>query len=394
MRSVHHRVSLTITLVLLLSMMALAMPALADGPLYKPAERVGISFLTRIETPSGFISQSIGEYSLADLKPGWYSDWAYRAAPEMPADMQSGELRPDYAQLIRVSNHQWPPDWGMVQNAVELNTGALWMIGNEPECPNQDAVTPAVYAERYREAYMRIKGWDPTARVANGAIVEVTKLRLEWLDRARAAYMSAYSETMPVDVWNIHIQILSEGSDDDPKAGAGYPVFDPQAPPATWTPREFDLRANASLQVFKTMVYDFRDWMAVVGEQDKELIISEMGVLFPSEYLVPEGFQGDPQLGGDLIVEQFMIDAFDWMYTETDDYVGCSDDEYRLVQRYLWYSLSDFFFWRPDGSASGFNGSLYDYQTKLPARFGRRLIAYQNRFERTHKVVLPFVKNR
>ena len=48
-------------------------PVLADGPLYTPAERLGVSFLIRLETPDGWINQSIATYDLAALSPGWYT---------------------------------------------------------------------------------------------------------------------------------------------------------------------------------------------------------------------------------------------------------------------------------------------------------------------------------
>lgn len=394
MRLGHTVRRMTYVLALIVLSCLLVGPLLADGPLYTPSERLGVSFLIRLETPDGWINQSIATYDLAALSPGWYTDWSFGASPEMPADMQGADA-PEYAQLIRVSNRAWEPDWSAVQNAVELNTGALWLIGNEPECPNQDAVTPEVYAERYHTAYVKIKGWDPTARVANGAIVEVTPLRLAWLDQVLDSYQSMYGEAMPVDVWNIHVQILSEGSDTDPKAGAGVPVFTVGMEPIGLLPKQFgDLRDNASLPIFQTMIWDFRDWMYLNGQQSKELVISEMGVLFPSEYLVPEGYTGDdPEDAGDRVVEAFMIGAIDWLNTETDEAVGCPTDEYRLVQRYLWYALNDHFYWRQDGSASGFNGSLWNHETGEPTRFGRQLIAYENRFRDLHRVVVPLAIN-
>lgn len=379
--------------ILFMTLALVGLPALADGPKYQPTERLGVSFLSRIETPEGWVSQSISDYNLGMLAPGWYSDWAFSASPAMPADMQSAALRPDYAQLIRVSDRQWPPDWSAVQNAVELNTGSLWMIGNEPECPNQDAVTPAVYAARYREAYQRIKGWDPTAQIANGAIVEVTPLRLAWLGQVLAAYQTAYGEAMQVDVWNIHVQILSEGNEEgDAKAGAGVPVFAAgEEPEGVWPRYYTDLRDNASLPIFKSMVLEFREWMYDQGQSDRELIISEMGVLYPSDYLAPDDAVGDPIAAGDRVVEQFMVGAFEWLYQETDTVTGCPSDEYRLVQRYLWYALNDVFFWRPDDSPSGFNGSLYDYATLQPTRFGQQAIAYQNRYKALQRLHIPLV---
>jgi len=62
-----------------------------------------------------------------------------------------------------------------------------------------------------------------------------TPLRLEWLDQCLAHYEQAFGEPMPVDVWNIHVQILQEkrgswgcgipyGLDDD--EGRLYEIID------------------------------------------------------------------------------------------------------------------------------------------------------------------------
>lgn len=367
-------------------------PALADGT-YTRQERFGIGFVANVPEGDHSVSQSLDQYEIEPLHVGWYSDWHYRATPVVES---ADGVRLEYAQLIMVKN--WPPNWGAIQNAVQHNIGALWMIGNEPECPNQGNLSPEVYADRYKEAYETIKGWDPTARIAIGGIVEPTPLRFYWLEQMLTYYEQEYGEEMPVDVWNIHVHILPEGSYDqgsgtyNTEAGAGVPVgigFDYQTGQPR-LPREYPYTECASAATFKQMVEDFRQWMYDQGEGDKELIISEMGVLEPSIYIVEGGSEAEREERGDQAIEEYMVEVFDWLLTTTDAEVGCPTDENRLVQRWLWFSLNGSF-WDQYTNPRGFNSSLYDYQTKDPTRFGRRFIAYQNEHYLTEGLYLPLV---
>lgn len=362
-----------------------ALPALSAEPMYTRQQRFGIAFVSEVPEGSGTVAQSISDYNVSKFGVGWYSDWKYRVTPPQPPDVKL-----EYVQLIRVGDRVWPPNWTTVQQAVAANPGATWLIGNEPECPNQDAVTPETYAQRYHDAYVNITGWDPTAQIAIGGIVEVTPLRLRWLEHAMAAYQDLYDTPMDVDVWNIHIQILTEGSDSNPLDGAGRPVgIDPVA--EGLTPMEYPLTECDNADIFKSMVLDFRQWMKDHGQQSKPLIISETGVLQPSYYLVEPLYEGEPEEAraerGDQAIEQFMIETFDWLLASTDDEIGCPADDDRLVQRWLWFSLNGSFFdeaINPDG----FNGSLVDYQTKQMTRFGLRFFSYQN----NNKVYIPSLR--
>lgn len=369
--------------------LSMALPAVSDGPMYTRTERFGIAFVTEVPvgtTEGSTVSQSLSDYNVAPFNVGWYSDWRYCAIPVQPADQQL-----EYAQLLHVADGSWPPNWTAVENTVTLNPGSLWMIGNEPECPNQDAVTPAVYAERYANAYQRIKGWDPTAQIAVGGVVQWTPLRREWLEQAMAAYQAAEGEPMPVDVWNIHIQILTEGNETNPRAGAGVPVgLDPQA--LGIPPMYYGLADCGNATVFKAMIEDFRLWIKNQGDQDKPLIISEMGVLQPWFYLVDGTDQVDNKAYADELVEQYMVEVFDYLLNTTDATIGCPEDENRLVQRWLWFSLNGSFY---DETTcwGGFNGSLYDYETKKLTQFGQRFHHYQYPDDRV-QLSVPVILNR
>ncbi|MCZ7568457.1 MAG: hypothetical protein M5U01_07700 [Ardenticatenaceae bacterium] len=318
-----------------------------SGPYGSPLDRIGVGVHPRWGTAS--------DYDLTFLHPEWWSDWGTSAEPPVPGM--------DYAQLILVRQAVWPPDWNIIQRRVQLNPGALWLIGNEPEGPyNQGNRTPAEYAQIYHEAYARIKGWDPTAQIAVGGVIQPTPLRLLWLDQVLQEYQQRYGTSLPVDVWNVHVQILNEQRGG---WGAGIPAGLNYNAGFVIGIDEF--YKNASPDLFKQFVTAFRAWMRERGYRDTPLIISEYGVLLPSSYLEMD----DPDhRGGDQMVCDFMRETFRWMLDEAvDPGSGFPADGNRLVQRWLWYSLND----QPFNfdTYEGFNGGLYDYRNpKHLTQFG------------------------
>lgn len=369
----HVVMSVVVCLVLVFSILLTAWPVLSSTPHYPPyqrRDRFGIAFVPQVqEGPNTWVPQSFADYSVAPLGVGWYSDWRFDARVQQPRDATL-----EYVQLLDVRRESWPPDWVAVQQAADVRHGSLWLIGNEPEGPiNQGKRTPEDYADLYHLAYVLIKGWDPTARIAIGGVIQPSPLRLRWLERTMEAYQAKYGEPMPVDVWNIHVQILPEeppapGKPDG--GGAGIPVG--LEIPRDGVPVTYTVRDCANVHIFTGMIVDFRAWMKAHGQQNKPLIISEMGVLQPSEYLV----EGGDAAQGDALIEHFMVETFNWLLTTRDPETGYPDDDYHLVQQWLWYSLNDKFYDHETGI--GFNGSLYDYRTKALTRFGLKFVEFQN----------------
>jgi hypothetical protein len=66
------------------------------------------------------------------------------------------------------------------------------------------------------------------------------------------------------------------------------------------------------------------------GQQDKPLIVTEYGIVMPSDYGFP------PER-----VEAFMLNTFEFFRTAADPALGYPADGYRLVQRWCWFSLAD-----------------------------------------------------
>jgi hypothetical protein len=352
--------------------------AAARDPLYTPHARFGFGVSERVG--------KITDYDVSQLQAGWYSNWRFDPDPPRPAGL-------DYVQLVPVTRRQGP-DLEALREAVLAQPGSLWLIGNEPErraLENQLAVhnyadlTPQLYARAYHELYHFIKELDPSAQVAIGGVVQPSPIRLEWLDQLLASYQELTGQRMPVDVWNIHIQIMREkralsGCQDC--WGAGIPAGLDDITEGML----FEIEDNVDVQILKDFVWAFRRWMKEQGEQDKPLIISEYGVLMPSDYL------GETKKEGDAQVRRFMLDSFDFFLQTRDPEIGYPQDQFRLVQRWLWYSLNEVPYQYSERYKAwiGFNGALFDWRvTEYPGELtplGEAFVDYMEEIETANDI--------
>jgi len=117
--------------------------------------------------------------------------------------------------------------------------------------------------------------------------------------------------------------------------------------------RLYTLRDNANPDIFRQLVVEFRQWMKDEGFDNKPLIISEYGVLMPSDYLA------DDIPSGDQMVIDFMRASFDFLVNAKDPTLGYPADANRLVQQWLWYSLNDQPF--DPATGRGSNGALFSH---------------------------------
>ena len=350
---------------------SLALPLITRNMrLYSVRDRFGVGLLGSFPGVSNFPGRLSDYADIGTLGFGWYSDWSASVTPERPDGVE-------YVQLISTRN--WPPNWSSVDRAIRANRGATWIIGNEPDVASQDNRTPAEYAAIYHQAYTHIKALDPTAQVAIGGVVMPSPLRLRWLEEALAAYQAAYGVKMPVDVWNIHVQILPEYLGGEPGLPVGLDDYlsiaeqqklaetfpDPDDPG-----NQFYFAYNCDSAIFRRMIIKMREWLAARGERNKPLIISEYGVLFPSTYIANHVDEGLQQGTGDQMVVDFMEQTFRFMLTATDPATGYPADGNRLVQRWLWFSLNCPLPRFVGNKVEGFNGSLYRYETQEMTIFG------------------------
>ena len=295
------------------------------------------------------------DYDVASLNAGWYLNWTTWMSPPHPGGAE-------YMQMVRLTQdgngYAVSPPTTTLLSLVDAHPGATWLIGNEPDgfplAADTDSMYPDIYARAYHDLYYLVKNRDPSAQIAIGAIIQPTPLRFEYLDTVWDTYYQTYSETMPVDIWNVHSFILRETTvvpDPEPCEGT-IPIWGAYVPRGATaaTGELYCIRDQDDLDIFWQRIREFRQWMASRGERNKPLIITEYGVLFPEDYDDEDGrLFSQPRVGA------FMTSTFDLMLNETDPLIGYPYDDNRLVQRWAWFSLSE---------AEVMGGALFDEQTK------------------------------
>ncbi len=313
----------------------------------------------------------------AALNVGWYLDWHTTITPAHPNNAE-------YYQVVRIQTaiggFTFTPPTDTLRAAALANPGATWLIGNEPDSPYQDNLLPELYARAYQHLYTLIKGYDPTARIGVGGIVQPTPLRFQYLDRVLAAYRATYHQALPADLWHIHSYILREITYDDPGAvnnGGPYEVWGAGVPPGITVTRGelYSYSQMFSLPIFRQRLIDFRSWMARNGYRDLPLAITEYGTLFP----YPPYIDGDPYVdeNGVPLTEArtatFMTGTFNVLQTLSDPYLGRRADGGRIVQRWAWYSTDDI----------NYGGILYYTGTHTLNPLGQIFAAYTSQITPT-----------
>ena len=291
---------------------------------------------------AGVAQGSFTDYPWGAALPGWYLDWhVHSQADNIPGT--------EHAQMVRLSGSSFYPDLNTLRAAAQASPGALWLIGNEPDVAWQDNIPPAIYATTYHTLYTALKAADPRARIAIGAVSQVTPLRLRYLEKILEAYTAQFGAPMPVDVWNTHVFVLREERD---SWGVGLPPGMEDATDGTL----WNLEDHARVDLVAEQVRTFRRWMAQHGQGAKPLIISEYGILMPADY----GFEPP-------VVAAFMNGTFDYFARARDQALGDPTDDYRLVQRWCWYSVADTTF--P-------TGNLFDVESQQPTALWPTFAAY------------------
>lgn len=291
--------------------------------------RYGVAF-DRFES-----GDNVLDYDIKALGVQWFYDFGAQRAPRRPDGVE-------YVQMV------WRPTSNPTQlaantGAAVANPGSAWLIGNECDNAGQCALTPEQYAAGYHDHYYAIKASDPTALIFAGGVTQPTPIRLRWLDAMLAAYQARYGEPLPADGWHVHLYILPEACG----WGVGIPVGLSNAGDA------FDCSygdRHADLKTFISRLADFRLWMRLNGHQSKPLIVSEYGVLLGPEH----GYHTQR-------VADYLKATFDHMEIITDTASGLPADDYRLVQRWAWFSVN----YRPFPSTA-----LFDPYNKTTTAIG------------------------
>ncbi len=269
-----------------------------------------------LDNPIGFglSSKADAEYWSNQLNAQWYFDWSTKEISS------STEL--EYWQTIRVQENGYTPSKEVIEKIALNYPGHTWIIGNEPDNLHQDNTTPENYAKYYHELYTLIKSNDRTAKVAIGAISQPTPARLAYLDVVLRTHEQLYGEKLQVDWWNVHAYVLREEAD---SWGAGLPVGIYEAPASL-----YEIHQHGDLQIFKENLINFRKWMKNNGYQNTPLVVTEYGILIPEEF----GFD-------QIFITNYLKDTSEWMLTYQNQEIGFPKDDFRLIQKFAWFSLSD-----------------------------------------------------
>lgn len=301
-----------------------------------------------------------------DLGAGWYLNFGPAAASAsnsaeyvpMVSIRQNRDADGNYLPTYTVSP---PLTENGLGNVVDSRPGTLWILGNEVDRGPDPGQTqggqgdtfPDVYARAYHEVYYFIKQRDPSAQIANSALVQVTPGRLQYLDLMWDAYKTYYGQSMPVDVWNMHLYILPEvNPSGDPngianvalgtdpalgrKESGGNPALCPLA-------NVYCIAEHDNMSVFHEQVIAMRTWMRDHGQRSKPLILSEFSLLYPYEDDGPTCFLQD-EFGNCFTPQRvinFLNNSFNYLKNTTNSSLGYPLDGNRLIQQSLWFSVNN-----------------------------------------------------
>jgi len=302
-----------------------------------------------------------------DLGAGWFvffggfTDSVENGAQIAPVI----SVRQDKDGATYLDSYTVSPGFDGLLPILQAYPGMLWMVGNEVDRgPNpggdpavaQGDTFPDVYARAYHEVYHFIKEHDPTALVANSGLVQVTPGRLQYLDLMWQSYLDQFNETMPVDVWNMHIYILPEAELSGAPNGIANvalgtdPALAKRGPGANKSQCALDdiycYAEHDSMAIFDEQVRAMRRWMFDHGQQNKPLILSEFSILYPC--LDPDahgncGYLRD-EFGNDFDerrVKNWLAATTTYLESASDPVLGYPADNHRLVQQWAWFSINN-----------------------------------------------------
>ena len=232
----------------------------------------------------GVVVLSSGETGLLDeIGPVWYYQYGFE-----------GEDLAGHERVMLVPTHF---DENTLSRVVQAHPGRIWVVGNEPNDPNQDDLSPCAYARFYHRVVQLVGDADPSAYLVPAGIADAD---VAWAQQFVDCYENTYQTDLPLAAWNIHNYLL------DPDES------------------QYDVAR------FTERVVAFRAWMEANGQATLPLMLTEYGVLYGS------GCCGRPVESPDAGVA-YLEEVTAWL-AETDD-----------VQSWAWFCLD---------SNHSFNGDL------------------------------------
>ena len=176
------------------------------GPVLGVAPEMG---LQEVDDRFGIIvtNQTFPGHTLRVVGLPWYIDYTF----------QTGGIPTGAQKAMKVRTGATARSSG-VAAAARARPGSYWLIGNEPNAPGQDDVSPESYAESLHDYVALIKGADPTAKIVAPEVLNFDRTCTgcpgfpagrEWVEGFLRAYREAYGEFPPIDVWSLHTYDLN-----------------------------------------------------------------------------------------------------------------------------------------------------------------------------------------
>ncbi len=317
------------------------------------------------------ILRNIEGSKLPELGTGWYVNFGttpFSAAPsniEFVPMIRLKQLKNDDIYLDGYTVTPPLTDAGLGAR-IDANLGATWIVGNEPDrgpldgSSPQDDLQPYMYARAYHDVYEYIKERDATANVATAGLVEVTPGRLQYLDMVSDAYHNAYGMEIQADAWTMHLYTMPEVDiNDNPVNLASVAVGTKPSLGMRLTQGRYesylcdDVNNNVycwadhdNISFFERQIRDIRTWMKTHSQQNKPLLITEYSILYgykahedgSCEYIQDEF----GQCFTPTRVSNYLHNTFDLINGNgelKDTNIGYPQDDYRLVQQIMWFTL-------------------------------------------------------
>ncbi|MDA0989038.1 MAG: glycosyl hydrolase [Chloroflexi bacterium] len=193
------------------------------------------------------------------------------------------------------------PSAQSIQEIADLAPGSVWYIVGEPN--RRDGYGASDIVTQLHDLYTAIKDADPTARITSPSILnwEFTcngcsgyQKGSEWVAEFRAAYLTQIGEEPPIDIWAIDV----------------YPLDWVNLP-------------TVDHQLAIDQVDDMRQYLDAVGQQNKPIWITELGLhwgwdamLFSNSEEYDISCDPNPQPAGEYktqMVIDYLVGVFDWL---------------------------------------------------------------------------------
>ncbi|GEM_PF-2086824 len=183
--------------------LAIAVRPGTQAPAQAASQNFGVIFIGASGDAISRAMQQLGAFSWFDFKDTGANPSGYNKAVLVRSNEQYSQGR---LQLM----------------ASQASAGAYWIIGNEPNVPGQDDISPANYAQRYKYYHDTISAIDPSAKFVAGNTLNWSTTCFAcgggfpngqtWLSDVSTGFIQQYQTlfgtTPPVDVWGIHTYVI------------------------------------------------------------------------------------------------------------------------------------------------------------------------------------------